>query len=115
VQLATNALDEVRREHWNELCRAGNTAAAKQFNHDRWALLKNPDDLTDRQATTLAAIRAVGGKVIRAWAMKEMVRAIFAPGLTVQTVGEPLDRPLARLSRSRLKPLERVIETAFKP
>ena len=36
------------------------------------------------------------------WSMKEMVRAIFAPGLTVEAVSELLDRLLARLSRSRL-------------
>ena len=54
VALATKALDEVRREHWNELRHAGETAAAKQFKHDRWALLKNPDDLSDQQAATLA-------------------------------------------------------------
>jgi transposase len=95
VQLATKALDEVRREHWNELRRAGETAAAKQFKHDRWALLKNPDDLTDPQADTLAALRAAGGKVARAWAMKEMVRAIFAPGLTVEAVSRT-DRPAPR-------------------
>ena len=88
VALATKALDEVRREHWNELRHAGTTDAAKQFKADRWALLRNPDDLTDRQATILAAIQVGGGKVARAWAMKEMVRAIFAPGLTVEAVGE---------------------------
>jgi transposase len=114
VQLATKALDEVRREHWNELRGAGNIDAAKQFKHDRWALLKNPDDLTDRQATTLAAIRTVGGKVARAWTMKEMVRAIFAPGLTVDAVSELLDRLLARLSRSRLKPFIRLGRTIRK-
>jgi transposase len=112
--LATKALDEVRREHWNELRGAGDTDAAKQFKHDRWALLKNPDDLTDRQATTLAAIRTVGGKVARAWTMKEMVRAIFAPGLTVDAVSELLDRLLARLSRSRLKPFIRLGRTIRK-
>jgi len=47
----------------------------------RWALLKNPADLTDQQAATLAALRA-RRKIPRAWAMKEIVRAIFAPGLT---------------------------------
>ena len=31
VALATKALDEVRREHWNELRHAGETDAAKQF------------------------------------------------------------------------------------
>lgn len=114
VQLATKALDEVRREHWNALRAAGQGDAAKQFKHDRWALLKNPDDLTDRQATILAAIRAGGGKVARAWAMKEMVRAIFAPGLTVEAVRELLDRLLARLSRCRLQPFIRLGKTIRK-
>lgn len=114
VALATKALDEVRREHWNQLRHAGHTDAAKQFKHDRWALLKNPDDLSDRQATTLAAIRAGGGKVARAWAMKEMVRAIFAPGLTVEAVSELIDRLLARLSRCRLRPFIRLGKTIRK-
>jgi transposase len=114
VQLATKALDEVRREHWNELRQAGETGAAKQFKHDRWALLKNPGDLTDRQAATLAAIRAGGGKVARAWAMKEMVRAIFAPGLTVAAVAQLIDRLLARLSRCRQRPFIRLGQTIRK-
>jgi transposase len=108
VALATKALDEVRREHWNELRAAGPAGAAKQFKQDRWALLKNPDDLSDLQATTLAAIQAGGGKVARAWAMKEMVRAIFAPGLTATAVDELLDRLLSRLSRCRLRPFIRL-------
>ena len=95
VALATKALDEVRREHWNELRQAGQTDHAKQFKDSRWALLKNPDDLTERQATTLAALHAAGGKLPRAWSMKEMVRAIFAPGLTVETVSAT-DRPAPR-------------------
>jgi transposase len=114
VQLATKALDEVRREHWNELRRTGEIDAAKQFKDSRWSLLKNPADLTETQAGTLAALHAAGGKVPRAWAMKEMVRAIFAPGLTVDTVAELIDRLLARLPRSRLKPFVRLGRTIRK-
>ncbi len=114
VQLATKALDEVRREHWNELRGAGNPDAAKQFKDSRWSLLKNPEDLTDRQADTLTALHAAGGKIPRAWAMKEMVRAIFAPGLTVDAVDELIDRLLARLSRSRLEPFVRLGRTIRK-
>jgi transposase len=114
VQLATRALDEVRREHWNELRRAGEKDAAKQFKDSRWSLLKDPEDLTDRQADTLAALHAAGGRVPRAWALKEMVRAIFAPGLTVDAVAELIDRLLARLSRSRLKPFVRLGRTIRK-
>ncbi len=46
--------------------------------------------------------------------MKEMVRAIFAPGLTVEAVDELLDRLLARLSRCRLKPFIRLGKTIRK-
>ncbi len=114
VQLATKALDEVRREHWNELRRAGAQDAAKEFKDARWSLLKNPADLTERQADTLAALHAAGGKIPRAWALKEMVRAIFAPGLSEHTAAELIDRLLARLSRSRLKPFVRLGRTIRK-
>lgn len=114
VALATKALDEVRREHWNQLRQAGDNDAAKQFKTDRWALLKNPEDLSDRQAATLAALKSAGGKVPRAWELKETVRAIFAPGLTVDAVAELIDRLLARLSRSRLKPFIRLGRTIRK-
>jgi transposase len=114
VQLATKALDEVRRERWNELRRTGELDAAKEFKDARWSLLKNPQDLTDQQADTLAAMHAAGGKIPRAWAMKEMVRAIFAPGLTVEDVSVLIDRLLARLSRSRLKPFVRLGRTIRK-
>lgn len=114
VQLATKALDEVRREHWNDLRTAGDRDAAKEFKDNRWSLLKNPADLTDTQIETLAALHAAGGKVPRAWAMKEMVRAIFAPRLTVDAVAELIARLLARLSRCRLKPFVRLGRTIRK-
>jgi transposase len=114
VQLATKALDEVRREHWNLLRGAGDRGAAKAFKDSRWVLLKNPADLTETQVDTLAALHAAGGKVPRAWAMKELVRAIFAPGLSVDTVTELIDRLLARLSRSRLHPFIRLGRTIRK-
>jgi transposase len=114
VALATKALDEVRREHWNELRATGDRDTAKQFKNSRWSLLKNPQDLSDQQAATLAAIKAGGGKTARAWAIKEMVRAIFAPGLTVQDVDELLDRLLSRLSRCRLPPFIRLGKTIRK-
>jgi transposase len=114
VALATKALDEVRREHWNELRAAGASDTAKAFKDARWSLLKNPEDLTDRQAATLAALQTAGGKVPRAWAHKETVREIFTPGLTVAAVEKLIDRLLARLSRSRLQPFVRLGRTIRK-
>ncbi len=114
AQLANKALDEVRRERWNEMRQAGEKGAAKAFKDARWSLLKNPGDLTDRQLDTLTALQAAGGKVPRAWAMKEMVRAIFAPGLSVQDVTQLIDRLLSRLSRSRLESFIRLGRTIRK-
>jgi transposase len=114
VQLATKALDEVRREHWNELRSAGESEVAKSFKDARFSVLKNPEDLTERQIETLAALHAAGGKLPRAYALKEMVRAIFAAGLSEHTVAELIDRLLSRLSRSRLKPFVRLGRTIRK-
>ena len=53
VALATKALDEVRRDYWNELRSLGDQQAAKRFKDARWALLKNPENLTEaKQAAT---------------------------------------------------------------
>lgn len=114
VQLATQALDEVRREHWNELRRTGDLDSAKNFKNARWSLLKNPADLTDRQAEVLAAMQSAGGPVTRAWELKELVRAIFAAGLTEAAAGELIDWLLSRLARSRLKPFVRLGRTIRK-
>jgi transposase len=114
VALATKALDEVRREHWNELRSTGASDAAKAFKDARWSLLKNPEHLTDRQAATLAALQTAGGKVPRAWAHKETVREIFKPGLSVAAVEKLIDRLLARLSRCRLAPFVRLGRTIRK-
>jgi transposase len=114
VALATKALDEVRREHWNELRHLGELGAAKAFKDARWSLLKNPEHLSDRQAATLAALQTAGGKVPRAWAHKETVREIFKPGLSVTAVEKLIDRLLARLSRSRLAPFVRLGRTIRK-
>jgi transposase len=55
VALASKALEEVRREHWNELRQTGQADTAKQFKADRWALLKNPDDSAERRMRRAAS------------------------------------------------------------
>ena len=51
VMLATEALDEVRREVWNEARRHGNLELARELKGARFAVWKNPENLTDRQAS----------------------------------------------------------------
>ncbi len=78
VAWATDAVDEVRREMWNRLRRTGKTSQAKTLKGSRWALLKNPRDLTTAQRTTLAAIAADNTPLYRAYLLKEQLRACFA-------------------------------------
>lgn len=78
VAWATKALDAVRRELWNELRRAGRTEQATALKGSRWALVKNPSDLTGEQRTTLAGIAVTNRALYRAYLLKEQLRAVFA-------------------------------------
>jgi transposase len=114
VQLANQALDEVRRAYWNELRTLSDPDAAKRFKDSRWCLLKRPEKLTDQQAATLARIKAAGGEVWRAYTLKEAVRGIFEAGLSLEDVEVLIKRLLSRLARSRLDPFIRLGKTIRK-
>jgi transposase len=114
VKVGTDALNAVRRDIWQQLRRLPDPAIARKFKGARWALLKNPEDLTDRQAATLAAIRRHGGALWRAYQRKEELRAIFAGGLTDDETTELLDRWCARVARSRLEPFVKAGRTIRK-
>lgn len=112
VALVTKALEEVRRDIWQQLRRLPDPAIARKFKGARWALLKNPDDLTERQAATLATIRRNGGALWRAYQRKEELRAIFASDdLTADEIADMLDRWCARAQRSRLAPFVKAART----
>ena len=114
VQLATKALDKVRRQVWQELRLLPDQDAARRFKGARWALLKNPADLTDEQAVTLRKLRRKGGQLWRAYALKEALRAVFAGDLSEAEVAMLLDRFCSKASRSGLKPFVTVAQTLRK-
>ncbi|MGH9172050.1 MAG: ISL3 family transposase [Acidimicrobiales bacterium] len=113
VQLATKALDRVRREQWQEM-RSLDAVAAKRFKGARWCLLKNPDDLNDDQAATLRRLRRHGGAIWRAYSLKEALRAIFNGDLTEEEVASLLDRFCSKASRSGLKAFVTLAKTIRK-
>jgi len=78
VKWATDALDEVRRDVWNDARRAGANAFAKELKGSRFALWKNPDKLTERQQAKLAWVATLNGPLYRAWLLKEELRQVFA-------------------------------------
>jgi hypothetical protein len=70
VQWATDALDVVRRQVWNDARRAGQTAVAKELKGARYALWRNPEDLSVRQAAKLADIARTNRRLYRAYLLK---------------------------------------------
>ena len=84
VRWATDALDEVRRQAWNQARgavhqrRAGRaTGHAKALKHARYALWKNPENLTVRQQAKLAWVAKTDPRLHRAYLLKEGLRLIF--------------------------------------
>jgi len=57
----------VRRWIWNLLRKLGLPGQAKQLKGCRYALWKNPEDLTDRQRTKLAFIARHNQRLYRAY------------------------------------------------
>ena len=103
VQWMNDALDDVRCEEWRVAKKAARGAmprrdrpgrprkgeetppearalkdAADAIKGSRFALVKNPEDLTDAQRAKLDALkRKAGSRLFRAWELKEDLRAVF--------------------------------------
>ena len=130
VAWATDALDAVRRQTWNEaraLARTeprrgpGNPAnAPARPGHDltralknaRWALWKNPENLTDHQAEKLAWITKTDPRLYRAYLLKEGLRHVFA--VKGEQGKQALDRWLSWARRCRLPSFVRLARRIVK-
>lgn len=104
VQWMNDALDAVRCEEWNAARAAARAARprpegkrgrpakgelppeevraleeeAASIKGSRYALVKNPEDLTDGQRARLEALKKrAGSRLVRAWELKEDLRAVF--------------------------------------
>ena len=89
VKWGTDALDVVRRHAWDQARRAGQTRSkgrgtrlstgdARRYKSVRYALWKNPDNLTDTQRQKLAWVAKTDPRLHRAWLLKEALRYVFA-------------------------------------
>ena len=128
VSWMTEALDKVRCEEWNEAKKRVRALAPKRKGRRgrppkgeevpeevraakeeadaikgmRYALLKNPEDLTERQREKLAAAkRRAGSHLFRAWELKEDLRHVFAAD-GAQAAAERLDAWLEAAAHSRI-------------
>jgi len=109
IKLATDALDEIRREVWNEARKAGEIALAKDLKGARYALWKNPENLTTRQQQKLADIQKINQRLYRAYLLKEQLRQIYRVDADEATA--VLDAWLKWAWRCRLEPFVKLART----
>jgi transposase len=119
VAWATEALDEVRRQAWNDARALARTEGppprgrprhdaqprpghqqARKLKHARYALWKNPENLTERQATKLDWIAKTDPRLHRAYLLKEGLRTVFR--LKGQAGKDALDRWISWARRCRI-------------
>lgn len=86
VQIATNALETVRRAFWQKARELPDQSFAKKYKGNRWALLKNPGKLNEKQAATLKQMQQDGGELWEAYLLKESLREVFAGDLDHEDV-----------------------------
>jgi transposase len=107
VKWSTEALDEVRREVWNTHRGAVTqrraptaTGTARTVKRSRFALWKNPENLTDKQREQLAWVAKTDPKLYRAYLLKEGLRLVFA--IKGEAGKEALDRWISWARRCRI-------------
>lgn len=112
-QLASKALDEVRRQQWRDL-REHDADDGRAIKKTRWALLKRPWNVTPKQNETLSSVARTNAPLYRAYLLKESLAGIYdrllLPGWARRRIGEWL----AWASRSRLAPFVRLARTVRK-
>jgi transposase len=109
IKLATDALDLVRREVWNQARRAGQTELARDLKGARFALWKNPERLTSRQQAKLSDIEQTNRPLFRAYLLKEQLRQIYR--LPAKAAVALLDGWIKWARRCRLKPFIKLART----
>ncbi len=113
LKLASEAVDEVRRAKVRRLKDLDDPEEAAAVKKSRYALLKNPWDLSAKEWDKLAAIQKHNAPLYRAYLLKEALADIFREPSKATAEAE-LDRWLAWASRSKLKPFVKAARTVRK-
>lgn len=109
VALAGAAVDQIRMHEWKTKGPSV-TPGGMWIKHTRWALLKAPEKLTDRQRLALAGIQQTNQRLYRAYLLKEQLRALYQLKDPAQAPAH-LTAWLAWAVRSKLKPFVRLART----
>ncbi len=127
IALANEAINQARRWAWNEerrvltkrparrptLAEARPYDHARWTKHTRWALLKDPMNLSDEQLAVLHELRRNNSVLYRSWQLKESLRDLYR-------LRNPADAPehlewwLRWASRSRIPAFVKLAKTVRK-
>jgi len=107
LRMAQDAVDKVRREQVNLL---GGADAARTLKKTRWALLKNPWNLTDAEEGKLADVQRTNRPLYRAYLLKETLADIF-DGFQINVARERFLDWCRWAARSRLAPFKKLAGT----
>lgn len=105
-RLAHDALDEVRRDE----VRAATEDERADLKNTRWALQKNPWNLTGVEVMKLSALPKVNRRLFRAYLLKDALAAVL-DRKQVNVAATKLDEWISWAARSRLEPFRRVART----
>ncbi|MBT1163011.1 ISL3 family transposase [Bifidobacterium sp. SO1] len=79
VSWMTDALDKVRKRLWNQARHEHDEETTRRMRGVKYAVLKNPDQLTDKQNEAFDALRNTDpkGQLYRTWQLKELLRTLL--------------------------------------
>jgi transposase len=106
IKAATDALDDIRREVWNEARQAGQHQLARELKGARFALWKNAENLTERQQLKLSRIQQLNHRLYRAYLLAQQLRQIYR--LPANDALALLEAWLKWARRCRLEPFVKV-------
>lgn len=107
AQKLSEAIDKVRATETRTLLAKGKEVVLK---HSRWALLKNPENLTVNQKVKLKDLLACNLKTIRAYLLKEDFKN-FWQYTSVTWAAKFLELWCTQVMKSRLEPMKKVAKT----
>jgi len=106
-QKLNQGIDQVRATETRVLVKEGKEVVLK---HSRWALLKNPENLTNNQKVKLKDLLACNLKTIRAYLLKEDFKNFWEYS-SATWAGKFLDAWCIQVMRSQLEPMKKVAKT----
>ena len=98
----TVVVDHKRKRLWNQARRGNDKTATEAMRGVKYAVLRNPEDLTERQDTGLAALGDTDtkGQLYRSWQLKELPGTLLRQ--PIDQAGAELKRWIFRASHSRI-------------